>query len=151
MKRYDQWVGLVWFVVGVVMAVEAIHLELGQLSRPGPGFMPFWVGVSLGVSGCILTWVATSKGKKSDSKIWAGQNWRNIGLIVLGLLSYGIFLEHLGFLVMTFLFIFFLFKLTDPRKWAGAITFSVIVVFFCYLVFSFWLKISLPKGFLGIG
>ena len=153
MKRYDQLMGLVLFSLGVGMTIEAIHLKLGQLARPGPGFMAFLIGVSVGLSGLILTLLATLKGKETNERIWAGQNWRNLAAIVLALLSYVVLFEYLGFLLITFLFIFFLCKLTskEPRKWSGAIVFSVIVVLFCYLIFCLWLKISLPKGFLGIG
>ena len=151
MKKYDQLMGLVWFALGVGIVIEAIRLELGQLNHPGPGFIAFLVGVSLGLSGLILTLLATSKREEARKKIWAGLDWRNIALIILALLSYVVFLDYLGFLLITFLFILCLIKLTDPKKWLGAFIFSITVTFFCYLVFSFWLKITLPRGFLGIG
>jgi putative tricarboxylic transport membrane protein len=151
MKRYDQIIGLIWFALGSGMAIEAIHLGLGELHLPGIGFMPFLVGVSLGLFGFILTVLATVKGKRDDSKIWEGQNWKNVVLPLLALVIYVVLMEPLGFLPTTFLLQFFLLKLTAPKRWFVPMVTSLLIVFFCYLIFSLWLKIPLPKGLFRIG
>lgn len=151
MKRYDQVIGLVWFALGIGITMNAIHLGLGELRRPGVGFMAFLAGVLLGVSGFILTLLATLKGKEVGHKIWEGQNWKNIALPLLALSIYIFLLEFLGFLLTTFLSQFLLFRMIEPKKWFTPLISSVVIAFFSYLVFSVWLKISFPKGFLGIG
>jgi putative tricarboxylic transport membrane protein len=151
MKRCDQIVGFIWFALGSGMALEAIHLGLGELRLPGIGFMPFLVGVLLAVSGCVLTLFATLKGKEGDDKSWAGENWKNIILPLLALFIYIGLMEPLGFLLSTFLLIFFLFKMTAPKKWLAPLVTSGVIVFFSYLIFFVWLKVPLPKGFFGVG
>lgn len=151
LKRCNQIVGLIWLALGSGIALEAVHLGLGEWTLPGIGFMPFWVGVLLGSSGFILTLFATLKGKERDDKTWAGENWKNILLPLIALFIYVGLMRPLGFLLSTFLLIFFLFKMTAPKKWLSPLMTSVVVLFFSYLIFFVWLKVPLPKGFWGMG
>lgn len=151
MRRYDQITGLIWFAVGSGMAIEGIKLGLGKLQLPGVGFMPFLVGGVLGSCGFVLTILATLKEKGDGDEVWREQNWRNLVLPLLSLLFYVLLLESLGFLVTTFLFQFFLLKLTAPKSWLSPVLTSLLIAFCSYFIFSLWLKIPLPKGIWGIG
>jgi putative tricarboxylic transport membrane protein len=146
MSKYDRIIGLIWFILGSAMAIEGISLGLGKSSLPGIGFVPLLVGSSLGVCGLILMLLVTLKGKQSDDDIWKGQNWKNLVLSILSLFIYAFLMESLGFLITTFFFLFFLFKLTAPKKWLGPLLTSLLVSVSCYLIFSLWLNVSLPKG-----
>jgi hypothetical protein len=59
-------------------------------------------------------------------------------------------MDPLGFLLPTFLLMFFLFKITAPKKWFAPIVSSLITVFLSYFIFFLWLKIPLPKGVFGM-
>ncbi len=150
MRRYDQIIGLIWFALGSGMAIQGINMGLGYSHLPGIGFMPCLVGSSLGLCGLILTIWVTLKEKENDDKIWEGQNWKNLVLSILSLFVYAFLMEGLGFLITTFLFQFFLLKLTAPKRWLRPLLSSLLIALCCYLIFSMWLKVSLPKGFLGI-
>lgn len=147
MSKYDRIIGFIWFVLGSGMAIEGINLGLGKSSLPGIGFVPFLVGSSLGVCGLGLVLLVTLKGKRSDDKIWDVQSWKNLVLSILSLFVYAFLMDHLGFLLTTFFFLFFLFKLTASKKWLGPLLTSLLVTVSCYLIFSLWLNVSLPKGF----
>jgi putative tricarboxylic transport membrane protein len=151
MRKYDRIIGLIWFVLGCGMAIEGIHLGLGKSSLPGIGFVPLLVGSSLGVCGLTLMLLVTLKGEQSDDKIWKGQNWKNLFLSIVSLFIYAFLMERLGFLITTFFFLFFLFKMTAPKKWLGPLLTSLLVAVSCYLIFSLWLNVSLPKGVFEIG
>ena len=151
MRKYDRIIGLIWFVLGSGMAIEGINLGLGKANLPGIGFVPLLVGTSLGACGLILMLLVTLKGQHSDDKIWKGQEWKNLVLPILSLFFYAFLMERLGFLITTFLFLFFLFKLTAPNKWLSPVFASFFVSLTCYFVFSLWLNVALPKGFFGIG
>ena len=109
------------------------------------------IGVSLGVSGLILSGLARAKRKEDEEKIWAEQHWQNVVMPLAALFMYIVFLEVLGFLIGTFLLIFLLFKMTAPKRWLAPLVSSAIVVFFSYLIFFLWLKVPLPKGYFGLG
>ncbi len=150
MKKNDRILGVIWFILGSAIAVEALRLGMGDVRRPGAGFMAFLIGTSLGVSGLLLTLWATLKGK-GGSKLFAGQNWKNVTITLLALVLYIFVMEPLGFFLSTFLLLFVLFKITAPNKWFSPLVTSVMVVFSCYLIFVVWLKIPLPKGVLPMG
>ncbi len=150
MKKNDRILGLIWFILGSAIAIEALRLGIGDVRLPGVGFMAFLIGVSLGLSGLLLTLWATFKGKV-ESKLFAGQNWKNVIITLLSLSFYIFVMEHLGFVLSTFLLLFVLFKITAPNKWFSPLLTSVVVVFSCYLIFIVWLKIPMPKGILQLG
>ncbi len=151
MKKPDKVFGLVWFVFGVVITIEAFRLGIWKDGSPGSGFIPAIVGVLLGLSGFILTVSATFlKGEEAGEGVLWG-NLKNVILPLAVLFIYIFLLPFLGFLSATFLFQFSLLKLTAPRRWVGPILTSLLVVFFCHLVFSVWFKLQLPHGILGIG
>ncbi len=150
MRRYDQIIGLIWFALGSGMAIEGINLGLGNLNLPGTGFMSFLVGGTLGLCGLILTIWVSLKEKANEDKIWEGKNWKNLVFPILSLFVYAFLMEGLGFLITTFLFQFFLLKLTAPKRWLGPLLSSILIAICCYLIFSIGLKVTLPKGFFGI-
>jgi putative tricarboxylic transport membrane protein len=151
MGKYDRVIGMIWLVLGGAMAIEGFNLGLGKISRPGIGFVPFLVGSSLGLCGFVLMVWAFLKGEGADEVTWKGQNWKNLVLPVLSLVIYALIMERLGFLITTFLFLFFLFKLTAPKKWLSPLLTALLISVSCYFIFSLWLKVSLPSGFLKIG
>ncbi len=151
MGRYDRITGLIWFALGSGMAIEGIRLELGTLQLPGAGFMPFLVGSLLALSGLILTVWVTLKEKENDDQIWKWRNLKNLALPILSLFVYAFVMEDLGFLVTTFLFQFVMLKWTAPKRWLSPLLSSLLIALCCYLGFSVWLKVPLPRGLLGIG
>lgn len=150
MSRYDQIIGVIWFALGIGMAIEGVNLGLGKASLPGIGFVPFVVGVSLGVCGVVLT-VLVSIAKKDIDASKKEQNWKFIIFAIFSLLIYASLLEEVGFLITTFLFMFFLLKMTSSKKWLIPFISALFIATVSFLIFSFWLSVSLPKGFWGIG
>ncbi len=148
--NYDQIFGLVWLALGSAMAINSVSLGLGTLHSPGIGFMPFIVGIALGSCGLVLT-VLGSLAKKATGNTWKKENVKKFVLPTLYLLIYCFILESLGFLLTTFLFQFFVLKLTAPKKWLNPVLTSLLIVGCSYFLFSFLLNVPLPKGFLEIG
>jgi hypothetical protein len=81
--------------------------------------------------------------------VWSGVQWQKILLVFGLLLAYAIFLQILGFLVCTFLFMIFLFKAVEPTGWIFILATSSIIVSLSYLFFQFWLNVPLPEGLWG--
>lgn len=101
--------------------------------------------------GLALMLLATLKRKEDDDKIWKGINWKHLLLPILSLFIYAFLMERLGFLITTFLFLFFFFKLTAPKRWLSPLFASLLIAVSCYFIFSLWLKVALPNGFWEIG
>jgi len=156
MKKHLQADGLIWVILGIAMSVGSIGLQLGSFRAPGPGFLPFLSGASLGIFGLILmvsTGFMGGKGeerpKNDESPMrWNWRKSRTSLLTLVTLLAYIVLLEPLGFMLTTFVCLFLLFKLSEPKRWLMPSVLSGAASVLSYLLFSVWLQCQLPKGLL---
>ena len=104
---------LFWFAVAIYFSIEGfIHLTVGTLSQPGPGFFPFLGGVVLG----LLSLIQLLKSLKNrDSLSLSGLKSSKFLLATGATLAYLLLLEKIGFVTITFLFLFLLFRLEYKR------------------------------------
>jgi putative tricarboxylic transport membrane protein len=139
--------GLFWLAIAVLICLEGFtHLKLGTLHAPGPGFFPFWGGLLLGTLALILL----ARSLNSRERFGSGAlPWPAL-LVVLGaLLSYLLFLETVGFALVTFFFLLLLFRL-GKTGWINSCAWAVVATSLAYALFRLWLKVQLPRGFFGL-
>ena len=134
--------GLFWLAVAIFAAVQGLSLNLGSLSRPGPGFFPFWGGVVLGVLAVVL--IVRSFRRVAASPWIRPESWKPL-VVVGALLAYLLLLEPLGFVAVTFLFLLLLFRL-ERRGWAFSAVSAAIGTLASYGLFQVWLRTQLPTG-----
>lgn len=136
---------LFWLAIAIFAVVEGIQLKLGTLNRPGPGFFPFWAGVVLAVLSLALI-ANVLKTPALDSI--AGLRSTKLLIVAAALLGYLLLLETLGFVIVTCLFLFLLFRL-ERRSWTFSAVSAVLGALASYGLFQLWLKTQLPVGPLG--
>ena len=138
-------------IIGFLICEESWRINLGELHNPGPGFLPFGTGLILGglaFAVLVRTWRAKNWG---DKAFWADRSrWPKIFLTLACIFVYGVLLEPLGFLLTTFLTMGFMFRAIQPQRWRTVIAGAFFSAVVAYLIFDAWLKVELPKGFLGI-
>ena len=54
MNLRNQWSGLFWLVFSIFVCVDAVRMGRGSFQVPGPGFLPFWSGVVVGILAILL-------------------------------------------------------------------------------------------------
>ena len=153
MKKADQWSGLVLLILSGLMCWGSIFLPYGNIRNPGPGFYPLWLGIILGAMslGLILKAARQKEGARTLRDILAEKvRWEKVLWVLIGLLLYGGLMDSLGFLIATFLLMAFLLRFIEPQPWRTVFTWTLIGSLGSYLVFEVWMKLRLPKGFLGI-
>ena len=141
----DRASAFVWLGLAILVAVQSYALKLGTLHQPGPGFFPFWGAIVLGLLSMVLLVGARSR-RVSDSAPGA-RSWMPL-IVAGGLLAYVLLLEPLGFVMVTFLFLLFLFRLVR-RGWLVSGLVALTGTAACYALFQLWLKSQLPRGPLG--
>ena len=153
MKKSDWIGGLIWLILGMSICLGSVTMKLGNLHRPGPGFMPFLAGALLFLFGLILSVSAGFKRAEekeiTSGKPGKGKNWRLFLFSLLALCGYALLLTPLGFYTATAVFLFFLFKVTHPQRWFIPLISTVAAVGLSYLLFSVWLKTPFPGGIIG--
>lgn len=151
MPRKAWLVPLVLCVVGVASSVEAWRLGLGSVHRPGVGFLPFFVGVSLALLALysLIIDIAVLGRDKREGKFF-GPFAVRVVLVVCCLGLYVVLLPFAGYPLSTFLLFLFLFKIAGVRRWGATLATSLLTTCASYLIFGYWLGIRFPKGFPGL-
>lgn len=142
MIRKDLGSALFWLALSVFVMIQGLALKLGSLERPGPGFFPFWGGLTLALLSLIL--LVGALGRRG-TLTWSGVRWVKLLLVVAALLGYLLLLERLGFATVTALFLLLLFRL-EGKRWGWSVAVSVLGAVSCYALFHVWLRTQLPLG-----
>ncbi|HXG50549.1 MAG TPA: tripartite tricarboxylate transporter TctB family protein [candidate division Zixibacteria bacterium] len=140
--------GLFWLAVAWWVCRGGLQLGLGTLTEPGSGFVFFWSGIILGGLAIALV-LATLAGKNAPAPVAPGVRWRKIFGILAVLVAYGLVLERVGFIPATFGLFVFLLRLSDETRWGMIVATSGATSLGTFALFDLWLKIRLPRGFLG--
>jgi len=150
MKKYDIIPIIFWMALSIFMMVLSIRLGLGKSHNPGPGFMPFLLGLLLILISSYLFLNSIVKKENGDRRIKDKQgqiNFIKIGLVSASLFVYALVLDRLGYLIGTFLLLTILFRSVGLKRWTSLLIISALTVLITYFVFtSFGLRF--PEGIL---
>ncbi len=152
MKRRDLVAGFFWLAVSVFVIFQSVKSDVGSLHAPGPGFLPFWSAVVLGVLSLVLiVWTRVTKsGGGQLLDLWRGLDWGRVVWILLALFLYPLLLPYAGYLVMTFALIAFLLIIGIRSKLWVDIASALAITAVSYFIFFKLLDVKLPKGLLGL-
>jgi len=148
--RRDLVSAVFWTAVAVFVLVQATDLGIGTLSSPGPGFLLFVAGLSLGLLSLLLiaTKVLKRSGKTGIFKMWQGRNWLKVTASVVALLLYALFLTQAGFVLTSFALMVVLFGLERQRAWI-TLSYAAVTVVSCHVFFHIILAVPFPRRPLG--
>jgi putative tricarboxylic transport membrane protein len=129
--------GVAFLILGILVSINAYHLGLGSLGRPGPGLFIFLAGSLI----VLLTSVDIIKGisrKRSKSiklaSLWQGTYWARAALLLTATVIYALVLDSLGFLLPTFLYIGFCVRLLHASKWGPCVISAILSTSLFYLL-----------------
>lgn len=131
--------------VAGVTVYESSKLTFGSVRSPGPGFLPWWAGLTLGVLALLLLVQALIVREREGPGDERGRVLKVVGLLVV-LGAYVPLLEPLGYPLCTFLLVLFMLRVVDPYRWATALSVAAIAALGSYAVFALWLRVPLPPG-----
>src|SRR4030042_5962398 len=121
MKKYPIYLIVFWLALGIfVSAYSYFKLGLGKLHTPGPGMMPFLLGLLFSIISFYLLVNSLFKRSMEDKTITEEQgqiNSRKVILVLASLFFYGLFLETLGYLIVTLITMTILFWTMGLVRW----------------------------------
>ena len=140
----------IWLILALLVAWRSFKLDLGQLTDPGPGFLPFCASLALGILAAVLLGSQLSrKGKEKIDPFRFGPQWRKAVYFITGSFLYGfVFWEILGYLISTTILLVFLLRYVGSQGLKRSLIISLATTLISYLVFQSWLQCMLPKGLL---
>ncbi|MGA2956854.1 MAG: tripartite tricarboxylate transporter TctB family protein [Thermodesulfobacteriota bacterium] len=148
MRNNDSVSTLFCLCLGLMFVGGGLKMGLGPLNAPGPGFFPAVIGgVLSSLSAALFVTVSRKKGPPERENFWRQKrSWVKVFPSLLSLFFYLAFLDSLGYLLTTSLFIFFLLKFVGKKGWGASILMAVIVSLGSYAMFRMGLGVLLPKG-----
>jgi putative tricarboxylic transport membrane protein len=150
-NHYDRIAGAFFLIVGAFFSLYARTIEIGAWNEPGPGFLPFWGGLTLVVmSISLLAQTRKRNGPVRPNFFPVSDSWKRVSATFVALIAYNLVFDVLGFTLTTFLFVGFLAKFIFPQSWRRSFIVAVSAAVFARLLFVDFLQTQLPKGFLGL-
>jgi putative tricarboxylic transport membrane protein len=150
MRRFALYCNLFWILFSLITCVESYRLKLGAIQQPGPGFFPFSAGLLMLILSMVALFQLIKK-KNYVEKTTRPESfrWWNIVIILGAIAGYAFFLEKVGFLISSFLFICLLLKVVEPQPWKTAILEGLITAVASNLVFNVIFRSQIPSGIFG--
>ena len=150
MRRADSIAGAALLALGASFSVGALmHHAYWGANGPGPGFLPFWLGLVMALLAGALLLGALRAADAGQTWLPTGDGLRRL-TIVLGLTTALVaLLQVVGMVLGTVLFLIALMRLLDRLPWRTTLSVSLAVAASNYLIFAYWLKVPMPVGVLG--
>ncbi len=133
--------GCLWLSLSVFLGINSILLDLGTLTSPGPGLMPFVLALFLFLLSLVMLVNATLLQKeKTEQRFDLGIRAFYASSLIVG---YVFIFKKVGFLISTFLLMTFLFRSMGTKRWILALGEASLAAFLSYLFFGVILKLNL--------
>ena len=140
----DGVTGAVLAAAGAIFAVLAWPIPRGEIGSPGPGFLPFVLGLFLVALGVVCA--SRALRLRDASRVALAE--RKAVICVLALAGAALGFIPLGFIPTTALFLAVLFAVLAGLAWWVAPICAVLASVILWLVFDRALGLGLPAGIL---
>ena len=155
MKRDEAMGGLILIFFGGITTVLSLRMPIGTFRAAGTGLFPLLLGIILMLlAGLFLLNLYLHKEKELEKKegpAEAAPGSLTPVVLFLGMMALAaLFFNSLGYPLIAFLLMVSLLKILGMKRWSINILWSLTTAAASYFLFVQWLKIPLPKGWLGI-
>ena len=153
MKRDEAIGGMVLLLFGMVTIILALRMPIGTFRIAGSGMFPLILGILLMFLSCIFLLKLLYQHKKTITK---GDSVAEHESPVQLVLFFGTmvlataFFNQLGYPLTSFLLLVALLRTLGMKQWFFNILLSFLSAVASYFLFVQWLKIPLPKGWIGL-
>jgi len=134
-----------WFVA-IARRFPYWHPDTG----PGSGFLPVWLGVALTGLAALLFVNAGRQTPEGGNRVPDRAALRRLGLILGASIVFVAAMDAVGMITGTALFLVFVLRVVERHRWTTVLGVAVGAAVVNYLVFTYWLRVPFPTGFLGI-
>jgi putative tricarboxylic transport membrane protein len=152
-RRDDLISSLVFLVFGVIATFASLRINTGTLRDPGPGLFPLITGILIGIAagGMFVKYYLQSHPAVQPPPGARGKLWHNKPAATVAImLLYALTIEWLGFLTVTLLLLFVLFKAVGSLSLKASLGGAILTAAIAYLLFKVALNVQLPVGPLGV-
>jgi len=144
-NKNDMIAGGLLILTGMGVMIYSIHLEVGTILRPLPGFFPFLVGfmvIALSLILVIQGFLGRSKAPQPFG------DWQRPSIMVACMGAYAAILEPLGYVLSTIFIAAVTLRILGVMSWKLISLGSLILSVGVYFLFTRMLGVELPAGIL---
>jgi putative tricarboxylic transport membrane protein len=154
MKKDEIIVGIVIFLFGLITTVLSLKMPIGTFRIAGTGMFPLFLGILLMIlSGTFVLKIffqGKEKQVKKEASIESSESPRPLILFLGTMVLVTLFFNTLGYPLSALLLMLALLRVLGVKRWTLTLPLSFMTAAVCYFLFVQWLKIPLPKGWIGI-
>lgn len=155
MKRGEIIAGIVILIFGGITVILSLRMPIGTFRAAGTGLFPLLLGILLMILSVLFLFNLLLRKEKDleekEAPVEASPGSIKPVILFLGMMALAtLFLNSLGYPLIAFLLMAALLKILGMKRWPVNILLSLATAAASYFLFVQWLKIPLPKGWLGI-
>ena len=150
--KKDFFSGSFLLLLGFYLCFRSMQLSVWSRFGPGEGFIPLLTAVII-ICIClviIIKSLSLTRGHEAEKTL--DKQKRQIGsvfkvsLYIVLIMLYGLFLEKVGFLITSTLFLFIMLKYVEKQSWRMTTFVGIASIMTSYLLFVYFLGVLLPRG-----
>lgn|SRR5262245_36470138 len=153
MRRADLVTGLALLVFGVGYAVVAWRsYPYSTPTGPGSGFLPVWIGAVMAGLALLLVLVSARRPTTvPDARLLPeGRGLTRLVVVVAAIALFAAAMDLVGMVLGSALFLLGVLRFLERYPWPLSVAIAAGVSALIYGVFTYWLQVPFPTGFLGI-
>jgi putative tricarboxylic transport membrane protein len=143
---------LFWLLFGCAAIYGGLDLELGTMQEPGSGFLTFVAGSFVSCMALIIIIQSYRKDQTTSKRVidlWKGKKWKRAVAITFLIALFILSFEKLGFFVCSLVLLIVIMRWLEGLSWKLCLLVPSIAIGTTYVVFKFFMNISLPAGIFG--
>lgn len=139
-------VALLVIAFGAIVIFGSLSAGIGWGAEgPRAGFFPFYIGLSIVISGAVNLWNAARPDASGGIFAEWSQLWQ-VMLVVIPATIYAFAVGYIGIYVSSMLFIGWFMRWLGKYGWIKVVSIAVGMPLIVYFIFERWFLVSLPKG-----
>jgi hypothetical protein len=142
-SQKDFWSGLLFLAIGLLFAWRALADNFGSSAQPGPGYLPFGLGLLLALLGSLTLFKALSIESEGGDPI-GKLAWRPLLVLVAALMIFGLGLPRLGLVVGTPLLVLLAAWAGADFRWKSTLAQALLLTLGCWAMFVWGLQLPIP-------
>jgi putative tricarboxylic transport membrane protein len=136
-------------VLGVTITYFSSRMTYMSEYGPGPGLLPFWIGIALSTCAALTIFRAIVQYKKQGGKFFQPKTGQ-VAFILGALIITFLLVRPLGLALSLALFTCFTMRATGRHGWILCCFMAVLTAVAVRIIFGYMLDIPLPKGLIGV-
>ena len=138
----DFLAGLFFLGAGLFFLLLAQSYSIGEASRMGPGYFPFWVGAVLALLGVAIALQSIST--KAQIQQWPNINWRNLFWVLGSTTTFGLILSHAGLVCSLIVLVSMASRASPGFTWRATFGTTAVIVAISLVAFVWLLRVDIP-------